>query len=92
MATPAFPIEEFPSTIDGQRVDPRWGFTPFLYLFNLSGNPAASVPCGFTAQGLPVGLQVVGRNRDEATVLRASAAYEAAHPWSDRHPTLHVVP
>ena len=88
MAVTAFPIEEFPERIDGQQVLPEWGFTPFVYPFNLSGQPAASVPCGFTAAGLPVGLQIVGRRGAELDVLRASAAFEAAHPWSGRRPNL----
>ncbi|GIT27581.1 MAG: hypothetical protein CM1200mP41_36250 [Gammaproteobacteria bacterium] len=54
---------------------------PFTYPFNFTGQPAASVPCGFTSDGLPVGLQIVGRWRDEATVLRAAACFEAAQPW-----------
>jgi len=45
-----------------------------------------SVPCGFTKSGLPVGLQIVGRRRQEAAVLRAAAAFEAAAPWADRIP------
>jgi amidase len=52
----------------------------------VTGLPAISVPCGFTASGLPVGLQIVGRRRAEATVLRAAAAFEAAAPWRDRIP------
>jgi len=47
---------------------------------------AISIPCGFTSAGLPVGLQIVGRRRGEAAVLRAAAAFEAAHPWADRIP------
>lgn len=51
-------------------------WNPFCYLFNLTMQPAASLPCGFTAKGLPVGLQVVGRMHDDLTVLRACAALE----------------
>jgi aspartyl-tRNA(Asn)/glutamyl-tRNA(Gln) amidotransferase subunit A len=83
LATPAPVIGDFPATIDGRAVsDPLWGFTPFTYPFNMSGNPAASIPCGFTSDNLPVGLHVVGRTGDEATVIRASAAFEQAHPWA----------
>ena len=47
--------------------------------FNLTGQPAISVPCGFTRSGLPIGLQLVGRPYDEATLFRAGAAYEVRH-------------
>ena len=60
----------------------------FSYPFNFSGNPAASVPCGFTADGLPVGLQIVGRRFDDLGVLQAAAAFEAIAPWADRRPDL----
>ena len=85
-AVPAFPIEGWPDTINGVSVDPRWAFTPFCYLFNMTGQPAASVPAGFTSDGLPIGLQVVGRFGDEATVLRVSAALEEAQPWAAHKP------
>ncbi|MEE8372765.1 MAG: amidase family protein, partial [Dehalococcoidia bacterium] len=54
--------------------------------FNLTGQPAASVPAGWTDDGLPVGLQIVGRRYDEVTVLRAAAAFEEACPWAGRRP------
>ena len=60
----------------------------FSYPFNWSGNPAASVPCGFTPAGLPVGLQIVGRRFDDLGVLQASAAFEAAKPWAHLRPPL----
>ena len=58
--------------------------------FNLSGQPALSVPCGFDGDGLPIGLQVAGRPFDEATVLRIGAAYESATEWTTRRPPVHV--
>ena len=61
---------------------------PFTYPFNLTRNPAASVPCGFTASGLPVGLQIVGPLYGDRTVLRASRAYERANPFHERRPQL----
>ncbi len=56
------------------------------YAFSVLGLPAISIPCGFTRDGLPVGLQIVGRRRGEAAVLRAAAAFEAAQPWADGIP------
>ena len=58
--------------------------------FNLSGQPALSVLCGFDGNGLPVGLQIAGRPFDEVTVLRVGAAYESATEWSARCPPVHV--
>lgn len=86
MAVPPFRAgEEGPVEIGGKGVG-RLGWTPFTYPFNLSGNPALTVPAGFTEAGLPVGLQIVGRRYDEATVLRAGAAFEAAQPWAQARP------
>lgn len=58
----------------------------YTYPFNLTGNPAASIPCGFTANGLPVGLQVVAGTLRETDIFRVAAACEAHHPWADRRP------
>jgi len=63
------------------RMSRWWEWSPFTYAFNLSQQPAATVPCGFTAAGLPVALQLVGRKFNDASVLRAARAYEAAHPF-----------
>jgi len=87
MATTAFPIERNPSIIDGQDVDSFSGFTPFCFHANLAGLPAASIPCGFDSDGLPIGLQIVGPWGAEEAVLRTSAAFEAAHPWTGRQPS-----
>jgi aspartyl-tRNA(Asn)/glutamyl-tRNA(Gln) amidotransferase subunit A len=87
-AVTAFPVEEWPTVIDGVEVDPIWAFTPFCYLFNMTGQPAASIPAGLSAQVLPIGVQIVGRWGEEATVLRASAALEEARPWAHHRPTV----
>jgi aspartyl-tRNA(Asn)/glutamyl-tRNA(Gln) amidotransferase subunit A len=88
VAVPAFEIGiPGPREIAGTRVAPL-GWMPFTYPFNITGQPAASVPCGWTDNGLPVGLQIVGRRFDEGTVLKAAAAFERAAPWADRYPPL----
>ena len=78
-ATPPFPLEQ-----------PVLGRSFLTYAFSVLGLPAISVPGGFTADGLPVGLQIVGPRGGEAAVLRAAAAFEAARPWAHRIPP--VVP
>jgi aspartyl-tRNA(Asn)/glutamyl-tRNA(Gln) amidotransferase subunit A len=60
-------------------------WTPFTYPFNLTGQPAATVPCGFVRGDRPVGLQVVGAMYQDALVLRAAQAYQTARPIT-RHP------
>jgi aspartyl-tRNA(Asn)/glutamyl-tRNA(Gln) amidotransferase subunit A len=85
-AVVAFPLRQRPREIDGKPVGTLWGSFPFTAAFNLSGQPAATVPCGFSSGGLPVGLQIVARWGEEATVLQASAAFEEARPWRDRIP------
>jgi aspartyl-tRNA(Asn)/glutamyl-tRNA(Gln) amidotransferase subunit A len=74
-----------PREIAGQEVSVL-GWMPFTYPFNLTGQPAVSVPAGWTDDGLPVGLQIVGRRHADRTVLAAAAAFEAACPWRDRRP------
>ena len=86
LATAAFPVGRRPSIIDGKEVDTFWGFSPFTFPINMSGHTASSVPCGFTSEGLPVGLHIIGHRGAEAMVLQASAAFEEARPWADRRP------
>ena len=88
LAVPPFAIHmQGPEKIDGRYVRPA-EFLAFTVPLNLTGQPAATVPAGWTADGLPVGLQIVGRHLDDPTVLRASAAFEAASPWRDKWPPL----
>jgi aspartyl-tRNA(Asn)/glutamyl-tRNA(Gln) amidotransferase subunit A len=84
LATAAFDVGQLSPLDDDGRAWMQW--TPFSFPFNLTQQPAASVPCGFTWDGLPVGLQIVGRMFDDAGVLAASAAYEAADPHYDKVP------
>jgi Asp-tRNA(Asn)/Glu-tRNA(Gln) amidotransferase A subunit family amidase len=85
-AVPPFALGSgVPREIAGREVS-RLGWMPFTYPFNLTGQPAASVPAGWTDDGVPVGLQIVGRRHAERTVLAAAAAFEAAWPWRDRRP------
>jgi aspartyl-tRNA(Asn)/glutamyl-tRNA(Gln) amidotransferase subunit A len=88
IAVPAFAQGiQGPETIEGKKAAPfQW--IAFTFPFNMTGQPAASVPAGFTKDGLPIGLQIVGRHLDDATVLRASAAFEAASPWKDKWPPM----
>jgi aspartyl-tRNA(Asn)/glutamyl-tRNA(Gln) amidotransferase subunit A len=84
LLTPTVPIAAFAA--GRERSDParqeRWfDWAPFSNPFNLTQQPAASVPCGFTAAGLPIGLQIVGPMHADALVLRAARAFEAARPW-----------
>ncbi|WIX75685.1 amidase family protein [Amycolatopsis carbonis] len=93
LLTPTVPVTAFehglqgPASIDGREIE-AFSWLSFTFPFNFTGQPAATVPAGFTEEGLPVGLQIVGRRMDDALVLRASAAFEAAAPWHDRRPPI----
>ncbi len=91
LVTPTLAVPPFAAGVlspDGYDRENWMEWSPFTYPFNLTGQPAISVPCGFTAGGLPVGLQIAGQYHDEATVLRTARAYEAAHPTAGRRPKL----
>ena len=91
LVTPTLPVAAFGA---GREVPDGWprrrwmSWTPFTYPFNLTQQPAVSVPCGLTAAGLPVGLQIVGPRGADALVLRAAHAYETAAPFHHHHPPL----
>lgn len=90
LLTPTLPIPAFGAGLL-QPADPdakgKWvNWTPFTYPFNLTQQPAASVPCGFTAAGLPAGLHVIGRMFDDKTVLRISEAFEQATDFHKARP------
>jgi aspartyl-tRNA(Asn)/glutamyl-tRNA(Gln) amidotransferase subunit A len=86
LLTPTVPI---PALVAGRLAPAQYGdvdgdwtvWAPFSYPFNLTQQPAASVPCGFTRDGLPVGLQIVGPMHDDRLVLRVARAFEKARPW-----------
>ncbi|MBI3127039.1 MAG: amidase [Candidatus Tectomicrobia bacterium] len=84
LLTPMLPIPAFEAGREapGEGEPGRWvKWTPFTYPFNLTGQPACSVPCGFTSKGLPAGLQIVGPMHRDALVLRAARAFERARPF-----------
>ena len=94
LLTPTMPLPAFSLGADtpiGPNGEAWDDWSPFTHPFNLTGQPAASVPCGFTVHGLPVGLQIVGRNYDEVNVLRAAYAFETAHPEHRKTPSLAAV-
>lgn len=83
MILPTMPLTAIEAGVDIPRgaVMRDWSdWSPFTYPFNMTGQPAVSVPCGFDRGGLPVGLQIVGRRFDDATVLRLAATYQNAFP------------
>lgn len=88
----ALPIDQDlfdPIEIDGVEVgELRRNWFPYTMPFNITGHPALSLCCGYDTKGLPIGLQFVGRFRDEASVLQAAALYEASERWLDRWPAL----
>jgi aspartyl-tRNA(Asn)/glutamyl-tRNA(Gln) amidotransferase subunit A len=85
---PAFELGQiFPSMIDGKMVSPT-AWMPFTAIFNMTGLPAASIPCGWSGEGLPIGMQIVGKKFDDLKVLQVSQAFEELQPWQDKKPSL----
>ena len=89
-AVTAFGVGDYPGEIAGRRSyeSPARGFLPFTHPINTVGYTAASVPCGLSPDGMPVGLHIIGRPGDEETVIAASAAFERAGPWTQRRPVV----
>ena len=90
LLSPTLPVVAFDAgqpCPDSYNKDP-FGWIPFTPPFNLTGQPAASIPCGFSQNGLPIGLQIVGPMYGDAMVLNVSRAFERAHPFADKRPVL----
>ncbi|HKB38357.1 MAG TPA: amidase family protein, partial [Gemmataceae bacterium] len=92
LATPTIAVPPFsaklplgPDRVAGEKIDPHLGWA-FTWPFNLTGQPAVSIPCGWTTDGLPLGLQLVGRRGADGLILRVAAAIDAQAPWSNRRP------
>ncbi len=91
LLSPVLPVAAFDT---GLNVPPGWedrnpvSWVYYTYPFNVTGQPAASIPAGFTKAGLPVGLQMVARINSETDIFRAAAAFEEAFPWADKKPRL----
>ena len=87
IVTPTVAVTAFPAgalgvdEIDGIAVDRHLGWSPFSWPINLTGLPAATIPCGFDAEGLPIGLQIIAPWLDEGLIVRIAAAFESARPW-----------
>jgi len=75
----------FPPKINGKNVSPT-AWMPFSFPFNLTGHPAASIPCGWSSGGLPTGMQIVGNRFNDLLVLQVSQAFEEIAPWQDKRP------
>ena len=84
----ALPVGEFPDEIAGKPAYPHryFGFHPFTFPINAIGHPAASIPAGFSSDGLPIGLHIVGKKGGEEAIIAVSAAFERARPWIQHRP------
>jgi len=86
LLTPQMPCVAWPAERSSAEEESIFGHLPFTFPFNGTGWPAASVPCGFNGEGLPIGLQIVAPWRQDGLCLRAAAAFEAIQPWQARRP------
>ncbi|MFX1374524.1 MAG: amidase [Promethearchaeota archaeon] len=86
IAVPPFELGiMFPPKINEKNVSPT-AWMPFSFPFNLTGHPAASIPCGWSSEGLPIGMQIVGNRFSDLLVLQVSKAFEEIAPWQDKKP------
>lgn len=91
LVSPTLPVAAFDAGVDVPPELPDRNIVSWVYYtypFNLTGNPAASIPCGFNKEGLPVGLQLVAGTNREIDIFRCAAAFEEAMPWANRRPPL----
>lgn len=91
LVTPTVPLTAFATGRDvpAGSSSPDWtSWTPYTYPFNLTQQPALSVPCGFSSSGLPIGMQIVGPRHADALVLRVGGAYQEATDWHRRVPAM----
>jgi aspartyl-tRNA(Asn)/glutamyl-tRNA(Gln) amidotransferase subunit A len=92
LSRPALPIDQDffgPIEIDNQSVENiRAAWYPYTMPFNLTGNPAISLPCGFDAAGMPLAIQLIARPGEDERLLHVAALFEHAHPWADRTPSI----
>jgi amidase len=88
LAQPPVPIGYFDDEEPAENFERQKRFTPFTSVYNVTGQPAVSVPLHWTGGGLPIGVMLVGRMSDEATLISLSAQLEAARPWAGRHPSI----
>ena len=88
LAQPPVPVGYFEEVAPPENFERQKRFTPFAAVYNLTGQPAVSLPLHWTADGLPIGVMLAGRRADEGTLICLSAQLEAAQPWHDRHPSL----
>jgi amidase len=87
MATPPMLLKDFPPDAKLSR-EGTMGLLRHTAPFDLTGSPTISVPCGFSAEGLPLSLQLIGRHDEEGLVMQAGYAYEQATEWHKRQPTV----
>ena len=87
MTVEAFPVGCPPTQINDEIIDPFYGAFPFTFPINMIGFPAASIPCGFTENGMPVGLQVIANIGEEGKIFAFSRAFEQLNPWIQQRPT-----
>jgi amidase len=88
LASPPVPVGYFDEVEPAENFERQKRFTPYTAIYNLSGQPAVSVPLHWTVGGLPIGVMLAGRMGEETTLISLSAQLEAARPWRDRHPPM----